>query len=469
MKKVFVLIGVLVGLFTLGIGFAGGEQALAKDSDFVIKDGVLVEYKGSGGNVVIPDGVTEIKNTVFFRNTKITSVVIPDSVTKIGFNAFGECTNLTRVELPDTIIELPGYAFNGCTSLTTIDLKNVKIIGSRAFAHCESLSKINLGRVVEIKSNAFEYCKKLAHVDLTSLVSWEGNVFWLSGLTTFTGLDCLETPSSAALSLTPFEEQFQAGKETNRMLIKNGILLMAGNCTGEVIVPETVTKIASGAFKNQAMRSIVIPKTVNFVGSGAFSDCINLTSVRLEDSITLGEGLVFNGCTNLRNVRLPEGLTVIGERMFYGCKRLYNLTIPKSVKDFGVYTMIRCKGLRYITIDSSISESTCRTLLSELSQSGSKPIIYTDVNNLDSKVKSMIEAKFLLLNIRLQASDLSMSVGKSYELRMIGNAKCDSWTSSNPTVATVNYYGQVKAVRTGTAIITAEIYGKEYQCTVEVK
>ena len=32
--------------------------ALAAEEDFVIEDGVLVAYNGTGGNVVIPDGVS---------------------------------------------------------------------------------------------------------------------------------------------------------------------------------------------------------------------------------------------------------------------------------------------------------------------------------------------------------------------------------------------------------------------------
>ena len=40
----------------------------AEDSDFVIEDGVLKDYKGTEQHVVIPDGVTEIDNYAFFGN-----------------------------------------------------------------------------------------------------------------------------------------------------------------------------------------------------------------------------------------------------------------------------------------------------------------------------------------------------------------------------------------------------------------
>lgn len=38
---------------------------IAADSDFSISNGVLVKYNGSGGDVIIPDGVTTIGKSAF--------------------------------------------------------------------------------------------------------------------------------------------------------------------------------------------------------------------------------------------------------------------------------------------------------------------------------------------------------------------------------------------------------------------
>ena len=92
--------------------------ALAANSDFTIKNGVLVEYTGSDENVVIPDGVTEISYSAFDRCRHLTSVVIPNSVTKIGYAAFSYCSGLTSVTIPGSVTEIGEYAFWNCPDLT---------------------------------------------------------------------------------------------------------------------------------------------------------------------------------------------------------------------------------------------------------------------------------------------------------------------------------------------------------------
>ena len=63
-------------------------------NDFVIESGVLTNYVGPGGDVVIPDGVTSIGGWAFFRNG-LADISIPASVTNIGEKAFDGCPKLT--------------------------------------------------------------------------------------------------------------------------------------------------------------------------------------------------------------------------------------------------------------------------------------------------------------------------------------------------------------------------------------
>ena len=60
-----------------------------ENEEFVIKKGVLYEYKGKGGKVIIPEGVTKIDNGVF-KEKNIEEVIIPNTVVEIGNFAFGQ-------------------------------------------------------------------------------------------------------------------------------------------------------------------------------------------------------------------------------------------------------------------------------------------------------------------------------------------------------------------------------------------
>ena len=56
--------------------------------EFKIHKGILKEYRGNGGAVVIPDTVTEIGKGVFSGCKTLTHVTIPNSVKTINSLAF---------------------------------------------------------------------------------------------------------------------------------------------------------------------------------------------------------------------------------------------------------------------------------------------------------------------------------------------------------------------------------------------
>ena len=116
------------------------------DSDkFVVnKDGVLLQYKGTESEVVIPTGVQRIDNDVFEDNLDVVSVIIPEGVTSIGVGAFNRCSNIKSIKLPDSLTRIEMGAFGFCKSLEEIVIpENVKKIGCSAFHECLSLQTVN--------------------------------------------------------------------------------------------------------------------------------------------------------------------------------------------------------------------------------------------------------------------------------------------------------------------------------------
>ena len=76
--------------------------------DFVIENGVLKEYRGAGGAVVIPDSVTEIEGRAFYGCSSLTSVTIRKIVlTKEMIEAF---QNYHDVSFSDVLTRIVDYS-----------------------------------------------------------------------------------------------------------------------------------------------------------------------------------------------------------------------------------------------------------------------------------------------------------------------------------------------------------------------
>jgi len=232
--------------------------ALAADSGFTIEDGILTQYKGPGGAVTIPNGITVIGRSAFEGCTNLTSVDIPDSVTSIGISAFSGCTGLTDVTIPDSVTEIEWYAFYGCTGLTNVAISDsVTKIGVGAFSGCTGLTGVSIGSgVTSIDDEAFMDCASLNRVSIPDSVTEIGS-FAFSG------------------------------------------------CTGltSVSIGSSVTEIRWSAFADcTGLTSVVIPDGVTSIDLSTFNGCSGLTSVTIPSSVTEIKFYAFFGCSGLRDV-----------------------------------------------------------------------------------------------------------------------------------------------------------------------
>jgi hypothetical protein len=85
----------------------------SKASDFVIKDGVLTEYKGKdAGKISIPEGVKEIAKGVLYKKG-LTEVILPSTLEKIGIQAFYANWSLKSITIPASVKNIAGGAFAG--------------------------------------------------------------------------------------------------------------------------------------------------------------------------------------------------------------------------------------------------------------------------------------------------------------------------------------------------------------------
>lgn len=156
-----------------GIGNSSDNPAMgAAVPDFVIEDGVLVEYTGPGGDVIIPDGVIKIGEDAFAECGSLTGIRFPNSVTTIGARAFFGC-DLSSVTIPGSITTIEIGAFFSCENLTKLILEDgVTKVGEGAFRFCSSLTKVEFpASIIEIGPYAFFGCNSLETVKISDMVS----------------------------------------------------------------------------------------------------------------------------------------------------------------------------------------------------------------------------------------------------------------------------------------------------------
>lgn len=125
--------------------------------DFVVDGDELLAYQGKGGNIVIPDGITKIAESVFYLNDTITSVDLND-VTTIGDYAF-QATLITSYTGTENVSAIGNYAFYQNIYLASVTFAGVKSVGDYAFARSTALEEVTLGQnLVSVGSNAFAHC-----------------------------------------------------------------------------------------------------------------------------------------------------------------------------------------------------------------------------------------------------------------------------------------------------------------------
>lgn len=206
-------------------------------------------FASCGFSVVeISDGVKEIGENAFLRNSTLNSVKIGKSVTTIGRQAFSEYPALTSVTLGENLKFIKTSAFERCTVLSDIILpSSLQVIDSRAF-HSTALVSVSVpSSVVNIGKDAFNdiYALKEIKVD-------EANTVYSD----IDGVLCSKTKT---------------------------VLLRYPNSKGKTYtVPNTIKKIYDGAFSYcPELETVVFPASVISFGNNIFASNSKLKSITI--------------------------------------------------------------------------------------------------------------------------------------------------------------------------------------------
>lgn len=175
------------------------------------------------------------------------------------------------------------------------------------------------------------------------------------------------------------------------LVIKQGDLVYYKGDKKFVLVPETVRKIHTFAFKNlPKLEHVYIAEGVSSIQLYSFDDCQSLVRITIPKSVTNIVNPICDGCPiefidvdkdnpmyksiegnlyskdgkNLvlyaigkkhESFNIPKRVTYIGKKAFHGCKSLSSICIPSSVLSIGERAFWGCELLRDICIPSSVS------------------------------------------------------------------------------------------------------------------
>ena len=230
------IITLILSLLTSAVCFSASALVIHEgDFGFEVNttkhEATLVSYSGTGESVVIPD---------YFRNYP---------VTVIDKNAFSGNETIKEVTFSDTNTTVEEYAFRGCSALETVYIpENVVSFGDRAFADCTSLKTVTLlSDMVSMPSNMFSGCSSLENLTINEKIA-------------DFGYGCFNGCSSLS----------------DLSFVKNGAML------------------DSYAFNGTGAESVVLSDTLLAIPNYAFTNCPNLKTVTIPESVVLIQPYAFD-------------------------------------------------------------------------------------------------------------------------------------------------------------------------------
>ena len=367
--------------------------------------GILKEYHGPGGDVVVPDGVTAINNDVFQNNTSIKTVFLPDGLKYIHRNVFQNCSNLVSVRIPESLSAIDDNAFEGCTSLEEICLPmTMDRLGNAAFRNCTGLKKITLpGSVKRVDFYVFSGLNSLQDMvipcdpkDTDQIKFFTTELLLLDELRDLLMKGVIKTcaPLQKAMlrrvntaycrktSMEDFLREQDAGsvaaflKLIPKMPVEelDGYIKAAENQTEiRTLILDYKNKLYSPADLS-AMETIQAEKDLG-LRERTVADWKKIYKINAQGHITgykrtdpVAEippkvrntqfqvgAKAFFGCEFLESVTIADGVTLIDRDAFFGCKKLSEITIPSTLEKIGASAFRDCVSLTHVRFPGTVT------------------------------------------------------------------------------------------------------------------
>ena len=390
---------VLLTLLTLSLGTLV-VNAETKDSDFVIENGVLKQYKGNDDTVYIPEGVTKIASDAFKNNEiyndkrtyafeddnyilltdkfcarkivlsstvkELESYAIPTRTKELVLNEGLEIlddsalrdSSIKVLKLPSTLKKI-GDAFSPYVKKITGNCKEVEVT-DKTFISAHNLRVLELAGVKNIPKGLFSECRKITRMSLTGSYA----EIKTTDLRKLKKLRAVNTSKAIQGNLKEYCKKLKNNKITvssemkkfGKFLIENKKLIEYTGNSEVVKIPKGVKVIDDIVFRDEnKIRKIVMPNTVRTIGKEAFYSCERLTEIKFSKKLTKIGDYAFSNCARMKKYNLPKTVKSIGKCAFRWNYSLKTVNVPKKVKTIQFATFEDCVNLKKVNMKSVTS------------------------------------------------------------------------------------------------------------------
>jgi len=338
--------------------------------------GAVINVDINNPNYSSIDGILFNKNKttlIQFPYYKTGSYIIPESVTNLRDSAFFSCNKLTSLTIPSGLTTIGNQTFSGCSGLTSINSNtNSPINLASKWGVFSGIDKSLCTISVPLGSKA-AYQAANQWKDFQNIVEM-GPTFEMPLTVTAGGLASLlpqavrDTLTYLALTGTIDARDFKTMRDSlpvlaNIDMSRANILEHIGTeGTSEFVTTYAGNAIPDYAFWNRSthkelvnIRTFVFPGNVNSIGTNAFRFCSGLSSISIPESVVFIGSQAFQNCDGIVSLNLPQNLTSISNSAFSSCENLETVNYPNQLKSIGETAFSWCPKLAMIKIPATVT------------------------------------------------------------------------------------------------------------------
>ncbi len=383
--------------------------------------------------------VTYLKRMhLFVGDQEVVDLVIPDGVSEIKAHAFGDCSFVNSVHIPSSVRSIGKDAFLNMSSCNVIDIEDLAAWCSIDFANAGANPLYDLYYI-------FYEIEKPSPYTLEDYVGTEIEEAYN---------DC--------------KRLYLNGKQLSNLIIPEGVTQIKPFAfislfgASSITIPSTVNEIGTDAFKPS---------------SNLWYDDNNEPVGIFHELVWNAKNCPSRGSMNTAGIRyLTIGSEVesVPDSLAFE-SHLQSLSLPASVERIGAYAFADCGSLTDIyaePLTPPACESTSFTRFTSLLHTVNSAVaayfdapVWENFNNLRGDLivpeQLSLDKTVALLSPRQTLQLHATVIPSDTNLPLV-------WHSVNPDIASVDYYGQVRGLNDGETDIVVTCHNLRAQCHIVV-